>query len=366
MRNSMVILGALLVVGGVVVSAQAEEARTVADSWLALADPAPGAALPPERSVPKDSWLGQVAAAEKPDTVVAKTETIVEAGVPDPATCKPPPLPLHTLEGLGGGLISPTAYLVNCGTPNTDIPLPAVSMTYLYIGGEKSAQIFVASQVIHKRLAISYALNRFDLGNLPRTVSKATGGLAHIRQDLYLHNINLRGVLIMENSFDCPWLPQVTAGFHSKYNTGIKSINKELGGALSGIGYQRHYGFDWTLTASKTIPIIRPFIFSGTLRNSSGANTGLTGFADDSQWSFEGNILCLVTDWMGLGYEFRQKDNPYHRIPGLMGKEGNWHAILLAFLINDRLSVAFGWVRMGEVGNTDADGAWGCQVKYEF
>ena len=362
MRKYMVILSAFVVLGGMVVAAPAEETRTVSDSWLALADPAPGTALPPERSVPKDSWLGEVAAAEtKSETIVEKT-TVVETA----STSKPPPLPPHTLEGIGGGVITPTAYLVNAGAPGTDIPLPAVSFTYLYVGGEKSSQIFVASQSIYKRLAISYALNRFDLGNLPRTISKATFGAAHIRQDLYLHNINLRGVLIEENSFDCPWLPQVAAGFHFKYNTGIKSINNELGGALDGIGYERHYGFDWTLTASKTIPIVRPFIFSATLRNGNGSNTGLTGFADNCQWSFEGNAICLVTDWMGVGYEFRQKSNPYDRVPGLIGDEGNWHSIIVAFILTDRLTVAFAWARLGEVGNTDADGAWGVQVKYEF
>ena len=359
----MMILGALVVVGGMVVSAPAEETRTVADSWLAVADPVPGKALPPERSVPKETWLGQVAAAETTETVV-KTETkevVVERGGE-----KPPPWPLHTLEGLGGGVINPTAYLVNGGPPGTDIPLPTASFTYLYVGGRKSSQIFVASQTLYKRVGVSYALHRFDLGNLPRTISKATGGLAHIRQDLYLHNINLRGVLIQENSFDCPWLPQITAGFHFKYNTGIKSIDNELGNALEGIGYERHYGFDYTLTASKTVVLGRPFIFSGTLRNSAASNIGLTGFADDCQWSFEGNVICLLTDRIGLGYEFRQKSNPYDRVPGLLGDEGNWHAILLGFAITDRLTVAAAWARLGEVGNTDADGAWGVQVKYEF
>ena len=69
---------------------------------------------------------------------------------------------------------------------------------------------------------------------------------------------------------------------------------------------------------------------------------------------------------MGVAYEIRQKSNPYDRVRGLMGKESNWHTICLAFLITDRLSVAVGWARLGEVGNTDADGAWGCQLKYEF
>jgi len=318
------------------------------------------------------TWLaaGQALAADAPGAADAPHGPAKGAATAK-AHPKPPPLPLHTIEGLGGTLTVPSAYLCNCGVPGTKCSLPSVSFTYLYFSGGKSLQAAAVTQTFFRRLAVSYAVNRLDLGSFPHAMAKATGGAVHTRQDLYMHNFNLRAMLIEENSFGQSWMPAITAGVHFKYNTGIESLRKEITkkvgvDLLRGIGYQRNYGMDYTLTASKTVVIGRPFIFSATLRNSSGSNIGLTGFADHCQFSVECHAICLVTDWLCLAYEFRQKSNPYDRIPGLMGKESNWHAILVGIILSDRLTLAGGWARMGELANADADGVWGIQIKYEF
>lgn len=325
----------------------------------------------PAEAGPSPSWLAlgeTLAAAPVTET---KTKTVRQAeSAPEPP-CKPPPLPLHSIEGVGGTLTVPTAYVCNPGHAGCKCSLPSASLTYLYAGGGKSLQTFAITQTFLRRIELGYALDRLDLGNFPHAISKATAGAAHIRQDLYMHNFNLRGMLLEENSFSLPWMPAVTAGFHFKYNTGTESIGRQLEKALGvnllkTVGYRRHYGFDYTLTASKTIVLGRPFILSGTLRCSSGSNIGLTGFADECQFSFETHVICLLTDWLALAYEFRQKSNPYHRLPPLIGKEGNWHAILVGIILSDRLTLAGGWARLGELANTDADGAWGVQIKYEF
>ena len=117
--------------------------------------------------------------------------------------------------------------------------------------------------------------------------------------DMWLHHFNVRALLIEENTcLGGVQLPAVTAGLHFKYNATIAGINETLGGALSGIGYQRSNGEDFTLTTTKTFPKAfgRPLIATGGLRLSEAANLGFLGFGDTYHASFEGNVVYLAMD----------------------------------------------------------------------
>ena len=247
-----------------------------------------------------------------------------EATAP-PAKC--PPLPFHTIEGVAGCAITPMAYLSNPGPEGTTIGLPTTSFTYVH-AGSKSVQTFAITETFFRRLEVGYAVSRFYMGSLPHVIRKTTG-IDIDRNDVYLHHFNARAMLIEENSFDLP-LPAVTVGAHFKYNDGIRSIDNHLGGALGMIGFERSNGTDFVLTASKTFPNVlfgRPVMTSVGLRNSQAAQLGYLGFSDHWTTTLEANVVCCVTDWLAVGYEFRQKTNPYHHIEGLVGEEHNWHAI---------------------------------------
>ena len=45
-----------------------------------------------------------------------------------------PPLPVHTVEGVGGGAITPMAYLVNPEPEGAVFGKPSVGLTYVNIG----------------------------------------------------------------------------------------------------------------------------------------------------------------------------------------------------------------------------------------
>ena len=302
------------------------------------------------------NWLAQLGDEDQP----APKETAAPT-----SPTKSPPLPLHTIEGVGGCLVVPVAYLVNPGPEGTVVGMPAASFTYINTSTSKSLQAFAVTQTFLRRIEIGYALDRFDLGTWPKAVQKNLGRRVR-RHDVYLHNFNVRGMLIEENSWDQPWLPAVTAGVHFKHNTGMRSIDGNTGGAPTSLGFARTNGIDYTLTLSKTVMLGRPFIFTGGMRNSQASHVGLLGFADSCATTVEGSVICLLTDWLAMAYEFRQKENPYNRSPGLVGKEGNWHTICFGLILSDRLTVAGGWARMGELANSDVDGAWGFQIKYEF
>lgn len=284
---------------------------------------------------------------------------------PTPAPGKPAPLPLHTIEGVGGVAITPTAYLVNPGPKGTKVGLPSASFTYVNLG-QKSIQSFAVTQTFFGRVELGYAINRFDLGTLGDALNKASSSY-DIREDVYLHHFNVRALLIEENSFGLP-LPAITAGVHFKVNSGIASINKELGGALGSIGYSRSNGVDYTLTASKTFANVfgRPMIVSAGLRNSAASQIGYLGFADHCATTVEGNVIYLLTDNLALAYEFRQKKNPYDRLNNLIGDEDNWHTIAVGYVFNEHLTVSAGWGHFGNVFNSKEAGGLVIQLKYEF
>jgi hypothetical protein len=246
--------------------------------------------------------------------------------------------------------------------------LPAAAFSNV-IMGRKNLQALTITETLFGRIELGYGLDRFGVGTLDNDIRRATG--VDIDHDaVWLHNFNVRGLLVEENSFGLP-LPALTGGVHFKVNDGISSINNKLGGALSSIGYEKANGVDFTLTASKTFvdkifTLNRPLILTAGLRNSSAAQLGFLGFSDHRSTTFEGSVAYLPTDWLLVAYEFRGKANPYDRIPGLVGDENNWQAIDVSWIINKHATLVAGWGDFGNMANTVEDGAWWLQFKYEF
>lgn len=312
-------------------------------------------------------WLA--AAAEKAEQ---QPTTAPEMPGVQEKPAKPPPLPLHNIEGVGGGLITPMAYLVNPGPEGTIVALPSASFSYLNTNHTKQLEIFSVTQTFLRRIELGYSVSRFYLGNWVPAMEKAVPGSDIRRHDVYLHNFNIRLMIIDETQFreKYPWMPSLTAGVHFKVNNGINSVNRQALGAPASLGYKRDNGEDYTLTLSKMLPpevFGRPVILSVGMRNSKASNIGYTGFTDKDQTSVETNVAVLLTKHLAVGYEFRYKTNPLNgTVHNTVGNEGPWHSILVAWLITDRLSLAGAYGYLGEVGNSDVEAAWGLQLKYEF
>jgi hypothetical protein len=303
----------------------------------------------------ENNWLDE----SKQPVVAEKKEPPAEKG---------PPLPFHTIEGYGGGAITPMAYLVNPPKKGDWFGLPSAAFSNV-MAGQKNLQAFTVTENLFGRIELGYAADRLGLGTLPGDIKDATG-VDIGRDDVWLHNFNVRGLLLEENSFGTNWLPALTAGAHFKINDGINSINKRLGGALTGIGYDRDWGVDYTLTASKTLlgnwTLNRPLIVTGGLRLSEASNLGFLGFGDEYKPTFEGSVAYLPTDWLLVAYEFRQKANQYSDIPGLVGQEDNWQAIDVSWIINKHATLVAGWGGLGNLVNGEENSAWFLQFKYEF
>lgn len=305
----------------------------------------------------------------------APAEPAVPVPCPEAPKEKGPPLPFHTIEGYGGGAITPMAYLINPGPDDRIFGKPGFAMSYVNLG-KKNLEAITVTETLWGRVELGYGGDRFGLGTLPMAIRDATvsptnpTGIDIEHSDLWLHTFNVRTLLVKENScFGDIALPAITFGVHLKYNDGIDSVNQHLGGVLTGIGYRRSNGEEFTLTATKTIPpevLGRPVIASVGLRESNAANLGFLGFSDHYNATVEANVACLVTDKILFAYEFRQKTDPYGTIPGLINGEDNWHAVDAAYILSNHATLVAGWGNFGTLANSEANGAWWLQLKYEF
>ena len=280
-----------------------------------------------------------------------------------PGVHSPPPLPLYNVEGQGGTLLVPMAYLINCESPGTTIGMPTAGYTFVRAGTKTVQEVHIA-QTFYRRIEIGYTMGTLDLGDFPRDVRRATHvdiGFQHV----VLHNFNLRGIVIEEGKYN----PAVTAGATFKYNPNVQTIDRRLGGGVRALGMARSNSTDFTLTATKTViePLLkRPLMLTGGIRFSEAAQLGYLGFGDTYRMTGEGSVVYLITDWLGIAYEYRQKKNPYDTLGRLLGKEGAWQAVDFAFIVSPHITFAVGWLCAGNVANGRVDNGWGFQLKYEF
>jgi len=294
---------------------------------------------------------------------VGQSDGTARSGGGEKPQMEAPPLPFHTVEGYGGGAITPTAYLVNPAPEGSVWGKPAVAFSSVVLG-HKNLQALTITETLFGRLELGYGLDRLGLGTLPDDIEDATT-VDIDRDDVWLHNFNARFLLLKEAK-----LPALTAGVHLKVNDGIEDIDDTLGGALSGIDYEKDTGVDVTLTASKTLvgdwTFKRPVILTGGLRNSSAGQVGLLGFGDDRATTFEGSVAVLPTNWLLVAYEYRGKSNPYDEIPGLIEDEDDWHAVDVSWIVNSHATLVAGWGAFGNVTNETENETWWLQAKYEF
>jgi hypothetical protein len=271
-----------------------------------------------------------------------------------------PPLPLHTIEGSGGLVLTPMAYLVNPGPEGEVFGQPSFSAQYVMVGG-KDLQVFAVTWTLWNRLEVGYAFNRFGLNDLNDDLRDA--GLFTNVDEIYLHHFNARLNVLRETEN----IPAVTLGVHYKYNQDIDNLNRDINDTLETIDYEDNDGFDFTLTASKTVTSLpRPVIVSAGARATRASQFGLLGFTDDYVVNFEGGLAMLVTDRLVLGTEYRQKQETLGEINDLIAHDDSWWDIHAAYILNNNSSVYAVAGDAGGVANHSDEMFYGMVFKYEF
>lgn len=282
-------------------------------------------------------------------------------------TTSAPPIPLHQIEGAGGVGLTELAYLVNPSETGSPFGLPSFSATHVQ-AAHKAVEVLAISETLFGRIEISYGYNYVGLGDFHDAVQDHLG-VDVSRNDVKLHNLNARALLVKEGAFDQPWVPAVTAGVHYKYNDGIKDVDRDLGGALyNALGVNDNDGVDYTLTATKLLKngLPRPAFVSATARNTSAAQLGWLGFTDHRVTVFEGNAGIFARDKLILAAEYRQKPDQLKEVPGVLGNEDDWWTLAVAYIVNDRLTLSAAYANLGTMLNHEEPAALWLQAKYEF
>jgi len=322
-------------------------------------------------------WIALLAASQLivPLASHAGTSAAPAPVVTQPASVeKGPPLPLQTIDGVGGILITPTAYLVNTSERLTSFAgMPSFSFTYVGLNSQ-NIEAIGANETLFQRLELGYSGSRFGLGSFNNAVYRAAG--IHLsRSDVYVDNYSARILALPENSFGTSYLPAITAGAQIKSSTGVETINRELGGALTSIGYRRDNSVDYTLTATKALKypwtLDRPLLLSLGVRLSEAAWLGYVGYGDHYKATIEANFAYSITDWLWLAGEFRQNQYPYsHSITvngyELVRPESDWWTLGAAFVLSKHATVTVGYGYFGGILNSDVKAGWAAQLKYEF
>ncbi len=334
-----------------------------------------GLVLPSTLSAaPPPTWLGLgqgLAATDSPKQVALETKVaeVEQKDIPGPfeklfAKPKKAFVPMHSFEGYSGGLITPTAYIINQDHAGL-IGMPSFSLSYLYYTDDpmEDGYSLVVTVPFLNRFELGYGGNITNLGKFHDRAEEQMGaGLG--RDDFTLHVFSLRGNVIKENDFDCPYVPAVTLGAHFKHNHGIAELDRHAFGTLrrNDMGV---CGMDWTAAVSKQVedPFLhRPLVGSVGVRITDSSHAGGMGFVDTCKAFVETNVFYKPVDWLTLGYEFRRMQSRYSEddLSHLMGRQRhgtNWHMFTVGVNITEGVQLT---ALLGGLGTL------GVQIKFDL
>ena len=154
---------------------------------------------------------------------------------PPPAEEKGPPLPFITIEGAGGGAITPMAYLVNPAGECDVWGKPSVAFDYIGLG-RKNLDTLLVTENLLGRIEFGFAADRLGLGTLPYDINRT------VATDPQTCRQQQRRVAVQlqrprPGGEGERRRQSMAAGRHAgrdlKYNADINNINQKLGGALA-------------------------------------------------------------------------------------------------------------------------------------
>ncbi|MGY8820051.1 MAG: DUF3034 family protein [Pseudomonadales bacterium] len=245
------------------------------------------------------------------------------------------------IEGAAGGGITPWAVLAGYGERGEwggDVFATRVET------GDYRLDVAGVAFAFDNRLELSFARQRFDLGNLARDLSLPENSLS---QDIFGIKLRLFGDLLYDR------LPQVSLGAQHKRQKDflIPSL----------IGAQRDEDTEAYLTASRLIlggAFGYNLLLNGGVRYSRANELGLLGFGGDRRDSRsllkEGSAAVLFNPNWVLGVEYREKPDNLS-----FAGESDWADLFLGYFPNKRFALVLAYARLGEIATLDnQDGAY--------
>ncbi len=246
---------------------------------------------------------------------------------------------LSTLEGSGGGGLTPWALITGLGTDTQ-------TGGTVYCTGVFPSDFSLRSCGIGlgfaNRAELSLARLHFSLGHVVpnQTIDENVLGI----------KVRILGDAVVDQD---RWWPQLAAGLQWKKNVDFAVVPQAVGAARSS-------GVDYYLAATKIMidgPFSRTWVINGTARATSANQLGLLGFGGDRgsyHLTGEASIVAFVARTVAAGVEYRQKPSNLSAF-----REDDFSDVVLAFVPTPHLSVTGAYARLGSIaGQRRQNGAY--------
>jgi DUF3034 family protein len=205
-----------------------------------------------------------------------------------------------TLEGSGGGALTPWAFITGYGSRNS-----------------WGANAHATGLKLHDVDLLSYglavgALDRFEV-SISRQEAQVTGtnldGI-DLSQDIYGFKLRLFGDAVYSQD---SWLPQVAVGAQFKRHGGIENAAAAGFPGLTNVeqlGAEDDEGIDYYLSATK-LYLAHNLLVNATLRYTEANQFGLLGFGGDREADpavrVEASVAYLIRRQLAIGGEYRAR-----------------------------------------------------------
>jgi len=251
-----------------------------------------------------------------------------------------------TLEGSGGGALTPFAFIAGHGTNKSWGANAYASDVYL---SDVELRSFGAAVGAFDRFEISYARQQLDVHDGP------LNGLG-VTLDIVGAKVKLFGDAVYGQG---GWLPQIAAGAQFKRHGGID--NFPLTSVLQ-LGARDTESIDYFVSATK-LSLTHSFLVNVTARATEANQIGLLGFGGDRDdgysVQFETTLAYLLTRRLAIGGEFRTRP----RNLGVDDERAAWDAFI-AWAPNKHFSLVAAYANIGPLltpvttNTADQDGAY--------
>lgn len=241
---------------------------------------------------------------------------------------------VSTVEGSGGGGISPWALITGYGTRDSwggNAHYTRVQ-TQDYSLGTRGVAIGVAD-----RLELSVARQDFQ-GDL------APLNLLRIQQDIVGLKVKLAGEAVYDQDRA---MPQVALGIMYKKNKGVSGLGALGVTNVKQLGAKDDSGYDYYLSATK-IWLERSLLVNGTLRATKANQMGILGFGGDKgdhvKLQPEISVAWLAHRTLAIGAEYRRKPHNLGVDP-----EKAYYDVFAAWFPNKNMSVTAAYANLGTI-----------------
>ena len=239
------------------------------------------------------------------------------------------------VEGSAGGGIVPWAVLSGYGTAGQH---GGTAFATRVDTGDYALTSYGAAYAWDNRLELSYARQRFELGELQRRLSLPTG---RFDAEVIGAKLRLGGDLVYTA------MPQVALGVQYK---------RQLDFAIPrAVGARDDRGIDVYLSASKLFLAAvddRHLLLNATVRSTRANQAGLLGFGGDRKAGrslvLETSAAVLLDPHWAVGVEYRQK-------PDNLGfaREDDWRDVFVAWFPNKHVAVVAAYADLGSIATLD-------------